>query len=83
MRRMIRALVLSVLATVLLTSTVGAQSVSVNPRLGGVEISAELLGSSQTIEAGLGEGEEGFVGGLCAKGDIHTSCTPASEAGGQ
>jgi hypothetical protein len=34
----------------------------------------------QSIEAGLGSGEEEQNAGLCAEGVIHTSCTPADEA---
>ena len=84
MRRLRLALVFSGLATVLLAGTAAAQPVTVTPTGGGVLVEGELPGElSQTIEAGLGQGEEEFVAGLCAEGDIHTSCTPASEAGGQ
>ena len=34
----------------------------------------------QSIEAGLGSGESTQKAGLCAAGEIHTSCTPADEA---
>jgi len=37
----------------------------------------------QSIEAGLGSGEQREdrqQAGLCAEGEIHTSCTPADEA---
>lgn len=83
MRRMMLALVLSGLATILVTGTVAAASVSATPTGDGVVVVGTLESpvhgeQDQTITAGLGEGEAGFVGGLCAEGDIHTSCTPAN-----
>ena len=79
------ALVLIVALFAVPAGTVSAMAApidEVDPEQGGVTVTATVGTKSETITAGLKGGEEDKNAGLCASGNIHTSCTPADEAGG-
>lgn len=71
-------------ATLLGTASPASAAPSVQPVVGGVIVTATFGDLTQTIAAGTIVATDTDNGrpGLCAVGDVHTSCTPADEAAG-
>jgi hypothetical protein len=90
MRRVAITLIGALLAFTAGTASASAAPINVDstPRedaLPGVTVTVYAVVGEQQVPiqsstAGLGSGELGQNAGLCAVGEIHTSCTPADEA---
>jgi len=86
MRRVALALIVGLFAVPAGTLSASAAPIDVTADPGdrGVTVTVTVLGiEAESIDTGQLAVEEGGQPGLCASGLIHTSCTPASEAGGQ
>jgi len=86
MRRVALALIVGLFAVPAGTLSASAAPIDVtaNPGDRGVTVTVTtILGIDESIETGQLAITKGGQPGLCASGLIHTSCTPASEAGGQ
>ena len=86
MKRVVLAFVVALIAIAAGTTSASAAPIDVNatPIDSGVEVQVSILGIPvepvETITTGRFAGSDTPTGaGLCAKGLIHTSCTPAGQ----
>jgi hypothetical protein len=80
MNRIVGVLAVVLMALVAVASPSAAAPSFVDPEVGGVTVTVTFDDLTQTLVAGtIVEGTDNELPGLCTEGDIHGSCTPASD----